>query len=86
MIFRCAHHVGTLAKPKSYLNRLGNSNKYICCCFTRLIRLGHFVSDILGFGNAHTSVVAALTLRTFHVEHAQGFQAKMCLHIFPHRG
>ena len=29
---------------------------------------GHFVSDILGLGNAHTSVSATLALRTFHVE------------------
>jgi len=26
---------------------------------------GHFVSDILGLGNAHTSVSATLALRTF---------------------
>ena len=43
---------------------------------------GHYVSDILGFGNVHTSVAAALTLRMFHVKHSQGFQAKRHLCIF----
>ena len=40
---------------------------------------GLFESDILGFGNVHTSVAAALTLRMFHVKHSQGFQAKIWL-------
>jgi hypothetical protein len=47
-----------------------------------LAMFGHFVSDILGFGNVHTSVAAALTLRMFHVKHSQGFQAKRHLCIF----
>ena len=47
-----------------------------------LAMFGHFVSYILGFGNVHTSVAAALTLRMFHVKHSQGFQAKRHLCIF----
>ena len=31
-------------------------------------------------------IFVAFTSLTFHVKHAQGDQAKMCLHIFPHRG
>ena len=43
---------------------------------------GHFVSDILGLSNAHTSMGAAFALRTFHVKPYEPSVAKICLHIF----
>ena len=55
MIFRCTHHVGTLASPKP---------------------------DILGFGNAHTSVVAALTLRTFAPSEPTRFGSAMKIYKY----
>ena len=68
----------------------------ICFCFACLAVMVHFVSGILGFGNAHTSVSATLTLRfpnknvqahfcletlvMFHVKHAMASVAMGCLH------
>ncbi len=55
-------------------------------CDTRLM-LGSFGANLLHLGNVDKQVYRRfLGLQTFHVKHAQGFQAKMCLHIFPHRG
>lgn len=55
---------------ESYLNRLGHRTyKYVLRLSAHKVwPLATPKSDILGFGNVHTSVAAALTLRMFHVE------------------
>ena len=59
---------------ESYLNRLGHRTyKYVLRLSAHKVwPLATPKADILGFGNVHTSVAAALTLRMFHVKHNRG--------------
>lgn len=43
---------------------------------------GHFVSDILGLSNAHTSMVAAFALRTFHVKRWRSYRPNISPNIY----